>query len=409
MKPDAKSLEDVLSRARSAPFYRERLADADAGNWERIPLTTKDDLRAAYPFGLLAVPLSAVATYHESSGTSGLPTASAFTDADWDDIAGRFARNAVNLRPGDMVLVKTPYAMVTTAHQMHRAARLCGATVVPADNRSSVMPYARVVRLLSALPITVAWCLPTEALLWAEAARRAGLNPAKDFPDLRAFCVAGEPLALAKRRRISDEWGGVPVFEDYGSTETGSLGGECTQGRLHLWSDRIHFEVVDGGLVVTPLFREAMPLVRYATGDDVELETSHDCPCGSPFPTARVRGRAGADFRCGNRAFSATEIETQVYSLPVHHGVLFYRAQVRGDTLHVEVAARPATSHVTVATLTTLISERLGLPAVVRVVATETLVSERLFTEEVPFQKPRFVFHEHEDWNQAITYGGRPA
>lgn len=399
-----RELEAVLERARQAPFYRARLAAAKASAWGSIPLTHKDDLRAAYPLGMLAVPLAEVASYHESSGTSGTPTASAFTENDWDDIASRFSRNAVGLRQGDVVFVKTPYSMVTTAHQMHRAARACGATVVPADNRSSVMPYARVIRLLRALPITVPWCLPTEALLWAEAARQAGLDPAGDFPHLRAFCVAGEALTPERRRRISEEWGGIPVREDYGSTETGSLGGECAHGRMHLWSDRIFFEVVDGILVVTPLFREAMPLVRYVTGDEAEVAFAHDCPCGSEHPTVRIKGRTGSGFSLAGKRFSASDVEACVYALPRPLGANFWRAQLRGAALHVEIAAAPGAAAAAVRGLEALAAERLGVPVLVRAVALGSLVPPRLFEEEAPFQKPRFVFQEHEDWDQAIIY-----
>src|SRR5205823_2859473 len=100
-----------------------------------------------------------------------------FTEADWEDIVSRFLRSDVGLGEGDVVMVKTPYALVTTAHQMQRAARAAGATVVPADNRSRQMPYTRVVRLLRDLPVSVSWSLPTEVLIWAYVARQMGLSP----------------------------------------------------------------------------------------------------------------------------------------------------------------------------------------------------------------------------------------
>src|SRR6185437_4328586 len=124
------------------------------------------------------------------------------------------------------------------------------------------MPYARVVRILHDLEVTLSWSLPTETLIWAAAAGHAGYQPGRDFPALRALFVGGEPLSPARRLRIAETWG-VPVVEEYGSTETGSLAGECPMGRLHLWADRAVFEVFDpdtertrpdghGQLVVTP-------------------------------------------------------------------------------------------------------------------------------------------------------------
>ena len=309
MKPE---LQAVLARAAQAPFYR---ACGLASNFADVAITTKEDLRGAYPFGFLAVAREKIATYHESSGTSGNPISSYFTDADWDDVVSRFLRSDVGLNSKDMVIVKTPYALVTTAHQMHQAARVAGATVVPADNRSHNMPYARVVRLLRDLPITVAWCLPTEVQLWAFVARRLGLSPERDFPHLRAFLVAGEPLSPARKRMLSKLWGGKRIIEDYGSTETGSLAGECQFGRLHLWDDRVHFEVRDGAdlrhhgtgsLLVTPLLREAMPLVRYELGDHVTISPA-DCPCGSSHATVSIAGRETGAFR-------ARDLEEIIYA-----------------------------------------------------------------------------------------------
>src|SRR5829696_3782575 len=83
-------LGDVLARARRTPFYRDRLAAT--GAWHSVPLTTKDDLRAGYPFGMLAVSPHDIASYHETTGTTGDATASLFTERDWTDVASRCAR-----------------------------------------------------------------------------------------------------------------------------------------------------------------------------------------------------------------------------------------------------------------------------------------------------------------------------
>jgi phenylacetate-CoA ligase len=406
------ALNQVLARARRAPFYAERLpsAVADLEEFFALPLTRKSELRAAYPFGLCAVPLREIATYHESSGTSGEPTSSYFTERDWDDVASRFLRSAVGLGPGDALLVKTPYSMVTTAHQAHRAARLAGAMVVPADNRSTNMPYSRVIKLLRDLPITVAWCLPTEVLLWAAAAREAGLLPARDFPTLRAFIVAGEPMSAAKRHRLSALWN-ARVFEDYGSTETGSLAGECAEGRLHLWSDRLYFEVLDkalrparsGQLVVTPLYREAMPLVRYAIEDHVELGDK-PCACGSPAPTVRVLGRGATLATLSRRTVFPSDLEEAVYELPIEHGVLFWRARVGSETVEIEIAPTPGQESAAVAELQRRFFEHHGIAPRVSAVPWQALISPDLLTEKLRFTKPRFVFAAEESWESALTY-----
>lgn len=408
-------LLEVLAAARKAPFYEPRLPRPrrlDDDSWQAVPLTRKCDLRAAYPFGMLAVERTRLATYHESSGTSGEPTASYFTDADWDDVTSRFLRNAVGLGPDDTVLVKTPYSMVTTAHQMHRAARSRGALVVPADNRSSNMSYARVVRLLKDLPITVSWCLPTEVMLWEAAARLAGLDPRRDFPALRAFLVAGESLSPARQRRLSDLWGNKRVLQDYGSTETGSLGGECTAGKLHLWSDRVYAEVLDaktgrttpfgtGQLVVTTLQREAMPLVRYLLEDQVRI-AAEPCACGSPHPTIAVFGRAGDLASVQGIAFYPIQLEDCVFSLPMEHGVTFWRARHGGEALAIEIDAAPGHAGAAAEELTRLILLRLGVKASVRTVA--GLVPHAALAKVSSFGKPRYVFRSHEDWRDGLGY-----
>ncbi|MFC6935802.1 phenylacetate--CoA ligase family protein [Actinomadura yumaensis] len=148
-----------------------------------------------------------LATYHESSGTAGRPTASYYTAADWAELAERFARKPTGIRPADTFLVRTPYALMITGHMAHAGARSQGATVVPGDNRSLAMPCSRVVRVLHDLAVTLTWSMPSETLLWAAAARAHGLDPATDFPALRALFVGGEPLGGARRRRIEEIWG----------------------------------------------------------------------------------------------------------------------------------------------------------------------------------------------------------
>lgn len=392
------ALQLVLARAAKSPFYRERLPPLvpNYEAWKRIPLTTKSELRGAYPWGLLAVPRETLASYHESSGTSGEPTSSYFTERDWDAIASRFVRNGAGIGAKDMILIKTPYSMVTTAHQMHRAARSRGALVVPADNRSSNMPYSKVVRLLKDLPITLAWCLPTETFLWAAAARLAGLDPAKDFPRLRAFLVAGEPLSSSRRRRIEELWGGLDVFQDYGSTETGSLAGECRHKRLHPWADQVFFELVDGRLVITPLDREAMPLVRYLIDDRAEF-LSDACPCGSPYPALRIWGRSETSLQ-------AMDLEEEIYSLPREMGVSFWRARRKDSAFDVEIEVDAKYASDATYLLGQGIRRRLGPAIEVRALNPFTIVPREVLERKASFLKPQFVFEKNDDWNQAILY-----
>ncbi|MFI5932232.1 AMP-binding protein [Actinoplanes sp. NPDC051494] len=396
----------LLTAAARSPFYARRGVPADRAGLADYPMTTKADLRAAYPFGLLAVDRRELATYHESSGSSGVPTASYYTADDWLDLAERYARKHVGIFPADTFLVRTPYALMITGHLAHAAARSRGATVVPADNRSLAMPYAKVLRLLQDLGVTLTWSLPTDTLLWAAAAELAGRRPGKDFPHLRALFVGGEPLSPARRDRIAAIWD-APVVEEYGATETGSLAGECPHGRLHLWADRALFEVHDpvtgrigrdgrGQLVVTPLYREAMPLLRYAIEDDVEI-TYADCPCGWVLPAIRVLGRA----HTGTLGLTQTDVEQLVFALPAEYGVMFWRARTEGAGLRIEIEVAPRYRQAATRELREAVGAAFGIDVSVRAA---TLVPAASLTGEPEVMKPRALFGAGDNWDKALNY-----
>lgn len=172
-------LGPTLEHARNSPFYAGRL---EAGQvLSEVGLTGKSDLRDSYPFGMLGVPRERLATYHESSGSTGNPTPAYFTEAEWTDLADRFVRKTVPIGPQDTMLVRIPYGLVLAGHMAHWAAMRSGATVVPGDCRSLAVPYSRVVRLLRDLEVTLTWSTPSESLLWVAAAKAAG-HPAGSFP-----------------------------------------------------------------------------------------------------------------------------------------------------------------------------------------------------------------------------------
>lgn len=411
-------LRVLLGWAARSPFYRQRFgggpAPASRADFERLATTSKQDVRSAYPYGMLAVPKRDLATYHESSGTAGSPTPSYYTEADWIDLAERYARKWVGIGPDDVFLVRTPYALMITGHLAHAAARSRGAMVVPGDNRSLAMPYSRVLRVLHDLEVSLSWSMPTETLLWAAAARAAGLVPGRDFPALRALFVGGEPLSPARRARISEIWG-VPVVEEYGSTETGSLAGECPAGRLHLWADRAIFEVFDPGsgtlsaegsgqLVVTPLYREAMPLLRYNLADDVEVSTD-PCECGWQLPSVRVLGRSAFGHRVGHTLVTQARLEELVFGLPAAHGVLFWRARAGAELLEIEIEAEDAHREAAGAALAAAVEAEYGaLPTRVNVVPLGTLVPHEVLTGVHDVLKPRSLFGPDEDWGKAVLY-----
>ncbi|MFY1637662.1 phenylacetate--CoA ligase family protein [Solwaraspora sp. WMMB335] len=412
---DARLAATVAAAARS-PFYQRRdggRLPADRAGLHALALTTKQHLRQAYPFGMLAVDRSRLATYHESSGSGGTPTASYYTETDWADLAERYARKWVGIYPSDTFLVRTPYALMITGHLAQAAARLHGATVVPGDNRTLAMPYSRVVRVLRDLAVTLTWSLPTDTLLWAAAAEAAGHRPDQDFPALRALFVGGEPLSAARRDRIARIWN-ARVVEEYGATETGSLAGECPYGRLHLWADRNIFEVHDprsgrttghgrGQLVVTPLYREAMPLLRYNIEDDVEV-AYEPCECDWWLPTVRVLGRSGFVCRTGAVEITQLGVEELVFGLPAGYGVMFWRARLVGELLRIEIEARERYREAAADELVAAVRRRYGLDAEVSARAPGELVPHALLTAGGDVLKPRGLYGPDEDWDKALQY-----
>jgi phenylacetate-CoA ligase len=406
-------LPRVLAQALRSPFYAARYEGRDAPrtaeDFTGVEPTTKQDLRDQYPFGMLAVERERLATYHESSGTAGDPTASYYTDEDWTDLAERFARKWVGIDPSDTFLVRTPFGLVITGHLAQAAGRLRGATVVPGDARSLATPLSRIVRVMKSLDVTLTWCNPTEIALLAATARAAGLRPAEDFPSLRAMFTAAEPLTAVRRQRLSELWGGIPIVEEYGSTETGTIAGQCPDGVLHLWADRAIFEVYDprtgelsqsgrGQIVVTPLYRDAMPLLRYNLADEVEV--SHDpCGCGWLLPTVRVLGRAGTAYPVGSASVTQERLEELVFGLPASYEVLFWRAMAHHDVLRVEFEVPDAVRDRAVKELGEAIDRELGVPHRVTGLAPGTLVPAEALTAQRDILKARYLYAEGEDWD----------
>jgi phenylacetate-CoA ligase len=221
-------------------------------------------------------------------------------------------------------------------------------------------------------------------------------------------------MGAVKRARLAAIWGGKRIFEDYGSTETGSLGGECASGQMHLWSDRLLFEVLDkvtgqasftgeGLLVVTTLRREAMPLVRYLVEDRVRISDA-PCACGSPHPTVRVLGRGAAPVTVQGRPVHASDVEDLVYGLPEEYGVELWRARALPAALRLEIEAARGFEDVAADELAHDIFRRLGVQAEVDARPKEPLVPPEVLTDRPTLAKPRFLFAAHEDWNAGLNY-----
>ena len=326
MTPEEKlqALNKVLKLCIKAPFYHNRIPDRALTALEEIkeiPLTTKEELRSASPFGLVCVPREELYQYHESFGTTGEPVSTWLTREDLRDNARQITRCGVDFSKKDKVLVRFPYAISAVAHMVHAAAQLKGACVVPASARSCVSPLPRIIDLMRRLDVTVLACLPLQALLLAETAEMLGLKPDLDFPELRAVCTAGEPLTPGRREMLQSIWK-IPVFDFYGMAEIGTAVADCRFGYSHPLEEYFIFELLDdsledeaptgeiGHLVVTTLNKRAAPMLRYLTGDRVR-KVAGKCRCGKSFHL-EIRGRQEDILTAEGRILDLWDLEDMV-------------------------------------------------------------------------------------------------
>jgi phenylacetate-CoA ligase len=284
-------LRALLERLRrlESEYWREKLGGVEPDTPRaELPFTTKAELRETFPFGMLAVPLARTVRVHASSGTHGKPTVVAYTAADVELFAELNARAiaCAGGSPGDVLHVAYGYGLFTGGLGLHYGGERLGATVVPASGGN--VPFQ--LELLEDLGATGLACTPSFCLLLAERAREDG---SLERIRLRYGVLGAEPWSEGMRRKIEQAWGrGFDACDIYGLSEVIGPGVamECREGKgaLHVFDDHFLPEIVDpssgepaeeGELVLTTLTKEALPVVRYRTGD-VTRWVDGPCPCG---------------------------------------------------------------------------------------------------------------------------------
>lgn len=306
-------LKRLKSTVRNAydnvPFYRQKLKESgvhpdDIKKREdvtKLPFTTKEDLRDNYPFGLFAVSPEELVRVHTSSGTSGKPKVVGYTRKDLENWVNMVARSLymVGVRSRDVFQNMVSYALFTGGLGIHYGAELIGAMVVPSATGNT----ERQLQFIQDFGTTAIHATPSYALHIKEVAEKKGIRP--EELGINIGCFGAEPWSDSMRKRLEDAFG-LEAYDSYGLSEMNGPGVafECReQDGLHIWADQFFIEVVDeqgdpvnegerGELVLTPLTKEAMPLLRYRTGDLTYIMDS-DCPCGRTHPKMhRILGRA---------------------------------------------------------------------------------------------------------------------
>lgn len=304
-------LRKTLEWALKTPFYQRRLNEVGLNHPEdltslrdlrNLPFTTKDDLRAAYPDGLLAVDLEQVVRLHTSSGTTGTPTVIYHTQGDidrWTELVARCVI-ATGATARDVFQNMTSYGLFTGGLGLHYGAERVGMLVIPASSGNT----SRQLQLMKHFQTTVLHATPSYLLHLHSALAQEGIT--REQLGLRKAFVGAEPHSEQTRHKIETLFG-IEAYNSYGLSEMNGPGVafECQhQTGLHLWEDAFVLEVVDprtgqtlpeeetGEIVMTTLQRRATPLLRYRTRDLSRLVGGY-CPCGRTHRRlARIVGRS---------------------------------------------------------------------------------------------------------------------
>jgi phenylacetate-CoA ligase len=250
---------------------------------------------------MFAVPISQIVRFHASSGTTGKPTLVGYTENDIRMWVESLCRGLVScgVTHEDIVQIAYGYGLFTGGLGFHYAVEKIGATALPISTGNT----ARQIELMKDLGVTVIACTPSYMLYMAEYAEKMGTSIRET--SLRIGIFGAEPWSEETRKRIEEKTG-ITAYDVYGTSElSGPLFTECTERNgLHIWADHFLVEVIDpktgenvgegekGELVVTTLSKEAMPLIRWRTGDITILETEK-CNCGRTHPRImRILGRS---------------------------------------------------------------------------------------------------------------------
>jgi len=302
-----KRLKKTLDLVQNVDFYRKLLSGAGVkisaiktlDDIQKIPFTKKQDLRDGYPFGFLAVPMKKIVRIHTTSGTTGKPTVVGYTQKDIDTWSDLIARNMTMVGVGkdDIFQNMVNYGMFTGGLGFHYGAEKIGMAVIPSATGNT----KRQIEMMMDFGVTTIHCTPSYAMHLSEIAEEMGAS----FDHLKTGIFGAEPWSESVRHSLEKRLG-VTAYDSYGLSELFGPGVafECPErDGLHIWHDSFYVEIIDpktgervsdgerGELVVTPLVKEAMPLLRYRTGD-VTVKMEDGCICRRGQKIARITGRS---------------------------------------------------------------------------------------------------------------------
>ena len=314
MKLNEKQLQQVDAQVKrllkSGSFYGEvyRKAGISGVNsqedFEKLPFSSKDDLRNAYPLGIQAVPEEEVVRIHSSSGTTGKPVIIPYTAKDVDDWAIMFARcyETAGITNKDRIQITPAYGLWTAGIGFQLGAEKLGAMTVPMGPGNT----DKQLQMMMDLKTTVLTATSSYALLLAEEINKRGL---RDKIHLKKGVFGSERWSKKMREYIRNELG-VELYDIYGLTEIygPGIGITCEKEQgIHYWDDYVYIEIINpetgelvpdgetGEIVITTLVKEGAPLLRFRT-HDLSRIIPEKCSCGRSYPRLDTIGGRSDDM-----------------------------------------------------------------------------------------------------------------
>ncbi|MBR3721423.1 MAG: phenylacetate--CoA ligase, partial [Selenomonadaceae bacterium] len=283
-------------------FYGKKLKGAgvegvsSAEDFKKLPFSEKQDLRDAYPLGLMAVPEEEIVRIHSSSGTTGTPVIIPYTKKDVEDWAKMFCRcyEIAGVTNKDRIHITPGYGLWTAGIGFQLGAERLGAMTVPLGPGNT----NKQLDMMMDMKTTVLTATSSYALLLAEEIEKRGI---KDKIHLKKGIIGSERWGQKVRDRIRKELG-IEIYDIYGLTEIygPGIGISCDEDNgMHIFDDYVYLEIIDpktgenltdgewGEIVLTTLVKEGAPLIRYRT-HDISRIIPGSCTCGSKFPRIDV-------------------------------------------------------------------------------------------------------------------------
>ncbi|WP_285878408.1 AMP-binding protein [Neobacillus mesonae] len=354
-------LQQTVKRVyENVPFYKGKFDELgitpnDIQTLEdikKLPFTKKKDLRDQYPYGLFAVPMDEVNRLHGSSGTSGKPTVVGYTKNDLKNWAAIVARAIVTAggKKGDIFHNAYGYGLFTGGLGLHCGAEELGAAVVPISGGNT----ERQITVIDDFKPRGICGTPSYILNIVEHMEKLGMDPRKTSLEYGIF--GAEPWTEEMRATLENKLD-IKAIDIYGLSEVMGPGVaiECNEAQdgLHIAEDHFFIEVLDpetlepvedgqdGELVFTSLTKEALPIIRYRTGDIASI-TREKCKCGRTHTRmSRLKGRTDDMLIIRGVNVFPSEIERVLLQIegliPNYQIHLIKKGSLDSVELHVEI------------------------------------------------------------------------